>query len=163
MLPNSATYFVHNIFFWSVNNELQFYSHSYGLFRTKLQTILRVKQTISTALMMENPVSNPIVPPMEDILSSGLATVSWVILSNVGVSKQILTILSLFFHSYSWKGLYVICNHVISNYNAILRNHLTFQSWWKLKNTFVIFIVRIQFRHKFLTSGKFSIYLVLNL
>ena len=37
--------------------------------------------------MMENPVSNPIVPPMEDILSSGLATVSWVILSNVGVSK----------------------------------------------------------------------------
>ena len=52
-----------------------------------------------------------------------------------------------------------LCNNVISNYNVILRNHLTFQSWWKLKNTFVYFIVRIQSRHKFLTSGKFSTYI----
>ena len=51
--------------------------------------------------MREKPVSNPMVPPMADRISTGFAALSFVILSNVGVSKNILTNLSLFFHSKS--------------------------------------------------------------
>ena len=50
---------------------------------------------ISTALMMENPVKSPIVPPIADNMSTGFAALSFVILSNVGVSKNILTNLSV--------------------------------------------------------------------
>ena len=39
------------------------------------------------------------VPPIADNMSIGFAALSLVTLSNVGVSKKILTNLSLFFHS----------------------------------------------------------------
>ena len=55
------------------------------------EDIFITKYTISTALMMENPVRRPIVPPIADNMSTGFAALSLVILSNVGVSKKILT------------------------------------------------------------------------
>ena len=61
--------------------------------------IFEAKQIISTALMIENPVRRPMVPPIADSISTNFAALSLVILSNVGVSKQILTNLNLFFHS----------------------------------------------------------------
>ena len=45
------------------------------------------KYTISTALMMENPVRSPMVPPIADNMSTNFAALSLVTLSNVGVSK----------------------------------------------------------------------------
>ena len=50
-----------------------------------------MKYPISTPLMMENPVKSPIVPPIAESLSTNFADVSFVIRSNVGVSKYILT------------------------------------------------------------------------
>ena len=44
------------------------------------------KYRISTPLIMENPVRSPMVPPIADI-STNFAALSFVILSNVGVSK----------------------------------------------------------------------------
>ena len=38
---------------------------------------------------MEKPVKSPIVPPIADNMSTNLAALSLVILSNVGVSKWI--------------------------------------------------------------------------
>ena len=49
--------------------------------------------------MMEKPVRRPMVPPIADNMSTNFAALSFVILSNVGVSKNILTYLSLFFNS----------------------------------------------------------------
>ena len=49
--------------------------------------ILAAKKRISTPLMMENPVSRPMVPPIADNMSTNFAALSLVILSNVGVSK----------------------------------------------------------------------------
>ena len=49
--------------------------------------IFAAKYKISTALMMENPVRRPMVPPIADIMSTNFAALSFVILSNVGVSK----------------------------------------------------------------------------
>ena len=53
--------------------------------------------------MMENPVSSPMVPPIVDNMSSNFAALSLVILSNDGVSKEILTYLNPVsaIHSYS--------------------------------------------------------------
>ena len=51
--------------------------------------------------MMEKPVRSPMVPPIADNMSTNFADLSLVILSNVGVSKYILTNLNLFFHSKS--------------------------------------------------------------
>ena len=51
--------------------------------------------------MMENPVSRPIVPLIAESMSTNFAALSMVILSNVGVSKKILTNFSFGFHSYS--------------------------------------------------------------
>ena len=51
--------------------------------------------------MMENPVRSPMVPPIADNISTGLAALSFVIKSNVGVLNLMLTNLKLFFHSYS--------------------------------------------------------------
>ena len=56
---------------------------------------------ISTALMKENPVNSPIVPPMADNISTDFAEASLVILSNVGVSKEISTTWRLGLSSYS--------------------------------------------------------------
>ena len=56
---------------------------------------------ISIALMMENPVNNPIVPPIADNICTGFAASSLVILSNVGVSNEISTIFRLGLRSYS--------------------------------------------------------------
>ena len=65
-----------------------------------LETILNEKYRISTPLIIENPVRSPMVPPIADNMSTNFAALSLVILSNVGVSKYILTNLSLFFHWY---------------------------------------------------------------
>ena len=59
------------------------------------------KYIISMALMIENPVSNPIVPPIADSICTGLAASSLVILSKVGVSNEISTNLRLGLRSYS--------------------------------------------------------------
>ena len=41
--------------------------------------------------MIENPVRSPMVPPIADNMSTNFADLSLMILSNVGVSKKILT------------------------------------------------------------------------
>ena len=48
---------------------------------------------ISTPLRMENPVRRPMVPPIADKMSTNLAALSLVIMSNVVASKNILTYL----------------------------------------------------------------------
>ena len=53
----------------------------------RMKKIFPVKYRISTALMMENPVRSPMVPPIADSMSTNFAALSLVILSNVGVSK----------------------------------------------------------------------------
>ena len=58
--------------------------------------------------MMENPVSSPMVPPIADNMSTNFAALSLIILSNVGVSKDILTNLILFFHWYPDKSFVFI-------------------------------------------------------
>ena len=63
-----------------------YYTCTLFLLKT-LNTILIVKYTISTALMIENPVRSPMVPPMADNISTNFAALSLVILSKVGVSK----------------------------------------------------------------------------
>ena len=50
-------------------------------------TILIAKYPISIALMIENPVRSPMVPPTADNMSINFAALSMVIVSNVGVSK----------------------------------------------------------------------------
>ena len=70
----------------------------------KLQRILTIKYKISTPLIMENPVRSPMVPPIADNMSENFAELSFVILSNVGVLKYILTNLNGFSHSYSGKN-----------------------------------------------------------
>ena len=57
----------------------------------KLKRIFPTKYSISTPLMMENPVRRPMVPPIADNMSTNFAALSFSILSNVGVSKNILT------------------------------------------------------------------------
>ena len=52
-----------------------------------VQMVLIMKKRISTPLMMENPVSSPMVPPIADNMSTNFAALSLMILSNVGVSK----------------------------------------------------------------------------
>ena len=47
--------------------------------------------------MRENPVRSPMVPPMTESTVTGLSARSFVIRSNVGVSKNILTFLNLDF------------------------------------------------------------------
>ena len=48
---------------------------------------LNKKYIISTPLIIENPVRSPIVPPIADNMSTNLAALSLVILSNVEASK----------------------------------------------------------------------------
>ena len=43
--------------------------------------------------MIENPVRSPMVPPIAESISTNFAALSFLILSNVGVSKNILTYL----------------------------------------------------------------------
>ena len=62
------------------------------IFRT-FKIIFPAKYRISTALIMENPVRSPMVPPMADNMSTNFAALSFLILSNVGVAKWILTYL----------------------------------------------------------------------
>ena len=57
------------------------------LFSITLYTIFIKKYTISTALINENPVRRPIVPPTADNMSVNFAALSFLILSKVGVSK----------------------------------------------------------------------------
>ena len=67
----------------------------------KLVIILNMKYIISTALINENPVRRPIVPPMADNLSTNFAALSFVTLSKVGVSKYILTNLRSFLNGFT--------------------------------------------------------------
>ena len=60
-----------------------------------LKAIFPAKYMISTALIIENPVRRPMVPPIADSISTNFADLSFVILSNVGVSKNILTYFKL--------------------------------------------------------------------
>ena len=67
--------------------------------KANLKMNFPTKYTISTPLMIENPVRSPMVPPIADNISVNLAALSFVILSNVGESKKILTYRILLFHS----------------------------------------------------------------
>ena len=49
--------------------------------------------------MMENPVRRPMFPPIADTISTNFTALSFSILSNVGVSKKILTYFNLLFHN----------------------------------------------------------------
>ena len=64
------------------------YKLKYYLFFFMISKIIfMVKYKISTPLIIENPVSSPMVPPIADNMSTNFAALSFVILSNVGVSK----------------------------------------------------------------------------
>ena len=80
--------------------------------------ILMIKYTISTPLIIENPVRRPMVPPIADNISTGLAALSLVTLSNVGVSKKILTYLNFDF----------VGGSEIFNINVVINPHDT---WYK--------------------------------
>ena len=67
----------------------------------KLKTNFKAKYIISTALMIENPVRSPMVPPIADNISANLAALSFLTLSNVGVSKTILIYFKVWSTSYS--------------------------------------------------------------
>ena len=86
---------------------------------------------ISTALMMENPVNNPIVPPIADKTCTGFTAASLVILSNVGVSKEISTTWRLGLSPYSAQ------NSLTFQYLSCI---LTFEFIRKLVPAFVIII-----------------------
>ena len=66
-----------------------------SLFSTFKAIILKkafvIKKTISTPLMIENPVRRPIVPPMRLSCASTLTFLSRLMLSKVAVSKKIWT------------------------------------------------------------------------
>ena len=85
---------------------------------------------------MENPVRSPMVPPIADNMSTNFADLSLMILSNVGVSKKILTTLSLFFHSKS--------KNVIKMQNVLAVKHqqssLTFKTCriWSYNLVFIV-------------------------
>ena len=49
--------------------------------------------------MIEKPVRSPMVPPIADNMSTNFEDFSLVILINVGLPKNILTTLRVFFHS----------------------------------------------------------------
>ena len=59
------------------------------------------------------------VPPIADNMSENLAALSLVIMSNVGVSKYILTNLILFFHSKS--EIIYKCKYM-QNYDTMIHN-----------------------------------------
>ena len=60
---------------------------SFFYFLMTARIIFTAKKIISIPLMTENPVRSPIVPPIADNISTNFAASSFVILSNVGVSK----------------------------------------------------------------------------
>ena len=68
-----------NIFFYAICFNFFLLSLSPSNFRI----ILSPKYTISTPLMMENPVKSPIVPPIAENMSTNFAALSFVILSKV--------------------------------------------------------------------------------
>ena len=76
---------------------------SYEIFIRDPTNDLKMKNNISIALIIENPVSNPIVPPTADNIFQKLFALSFVILLKAEVPKYILTNLNLSFHSYSKK------------------------------------------------------------
>ena len=69
------------------NTEIKIHVSMPSHFCVRLKIIFPAKKRISTALMMENPVRSPMVPPIADNMSTNFAALSFVILSNVGVSK----------------------------------------------------------------------------
>ena len=69
-----------NIFISVINH--YFYIFAAIMFRN----VFAAKYIISTALMMENPVSRPMVPPTAESMSTNFILLSLVMRSNVGVS-----------------------------------------------------------------------------
>ena len=76
--------FIYNIKVTSNTNHIFF---NYFSFFMIFQIILVAKYPISTALIIENPVRSPMVPPIADNMSVNFAALSFVIVLNVGVSK----------------------------------------------------------------------------
>ena len=62
---------------------------------TELKIILNPKYSISMPLIIEKPVSKPIVPPIAASISVNLAELSFVILSKGSASKNILKYFSV--------------------------------------------------------------------
>ena len=102
-----------------------------------------MKKMISTPLMIENPVRSPMVPPIADSMSTNLADLSFVILSNVGVSKNIRTYFRLFFH---WLSIFEEKTYQC----YVFFYHLTFDWDWKLFMCFVGVIIIQNVWDKFL-------------
>ena len=96
--------------------------------------------------MRENPVKRPMVPPNVESISACFTALSFVILSNVGVSKKILTNRSSFFHSKA-KHLYDIW-HVYGNVVVCISQ--TFQIWGHFTPSCVISIIDNFLRYDFL-------------
>ena len=67
----------------------------FWLLLTELRSILNPKYSISIPLIIENPVSKPMVPPIAASMSVNLAELSFVILSKGSASKKILKYLSV--------------------------------------------------------------------
>ena len=86
------------------------------------------------ALMIENPVRNPIVPPIADSMSTNVSALSLVTLSNVGVSNEISTNLRLGLRSYS------ALNRFCTQY-SIIHDIFTFELAWKCIPFFVIMVI----------------------
>ena len=92
---------------------------------------------------MENPVRSPMVPPIADSMSTNFAALSLVILSNVGVSKNILTYLSRVSHSYS-------INTISTDYFFAIFVIQTLDCHRELNELFIIVIISKQFVHDIL-------------
>ena len=108
------------------------------------QTVFIPKKIISTPLIIENPVRSPMVPPIADSMSTNFAALSLVILSNVGVSKNILTYLSRVSHSYS---INTISTDDFFGKNFVIQ---TLDCHRELNELFIIVIISKQFVHDIL-------------
>ena len=77
---------IHKLF-TKIYNTLHYIFVLFLLFWKMFHPILVTKYAISTALIIENPVRSPMVPPIADNMSVNFAALSLVIVLNVGVSK----------------------------------------------------------------------------
>ena len=67
-------------------NDLKRKKDIYDFLEIRLLKNFTKKYTISTLLIIENPVRSPNVPPIADNMSTNFAVVSLVITSNAGMS-----------------------------------------------------------------------------
>ena len=89
-LQDEHLFYIKHLYFvdewWQILKYYKYVMLNHSVFNI-FSIILAAKYIISTALMIENPVSNPMVPPIADNMSTNFAALSLVILSKVGVSK----------------------------------------------------------------------------